>query len=109
MLGSQDHNIAYRAAERGWLTPSTVLNTAFQQNITKKFNARTTLEPFRDFRMQVEWRLDRTDAYQEYYRPGAQGGPFETQSPVRNGQFSMSFWVSTHLLPQPVSPFGQPQ
>jgi cell surface protein SprA len=92
VLGSQERTIQYRAAERGWLTPSTVLNTAFQQNISKKFNARTTLEPFRDFRMQVEWRLDRTDAYQEYFRPGAQGGPFETQSPVRNGQFAMSFW-----------------
>ncbi|GAB3642409.1 T9SS outer membrane translocon Sov/SprA [Spirosoma arcticum] len=92
VLGSQNRSIQYKAAERGWLTPSTVLNTAFQQNLTKKFNARTTLEPFKDFRMQVEWRLDRTDAYQEYFRPGAQGGPFETQSPVRNGQFSMSFW-----------------
>jgi cell surface protein SprA len=92
VLGSQNRSIQYKAAEKGWLSPSTVLNTAFQQNLTKKFNARTTLEPFRDFRMQVEWRLDRTDAYQEYYRPGAQGGPFETQSPVRNGQFAMSFW-----------------
>ena len=92
VLGSQDRTIQNKAAERGWLSPSTVQNTAFQQNISKKFNARTTLEPFRDFRMQVEWRLDRTDAYQEYYRPGSQGGPFETQSPVRNGQFAMSFW-----------------
>lgn len=92
VLGNQDHNLAYKAAEKGWLSPSTVLNTAFQQNITKKFTASTTLEPFRDFRMQINWRLDRTDAYQEYYRPGSQGGPFETFSAVRNGQFSMSFW-----------------
>lgn len=92
VLGSQDAGIKDRAAQNGWLAPSTVLNTAFQQNITKKFTANTTLEPFKDFRMQVNWRLDRTDAYQEYYRPGAQGGPFETYSPVRNGQFSMSFW-----------------
>ncbi len=92
VLGSQDHNLAYKAAQKGWLSPSTVLNTAFQQNITKKFTASTTLEPFKDFRMQINWRLDRTDAYQEYYRPGSQGGPFETFSPVRNGQFSMSFW-----------------
>ncbi|GAB4032381.1 T9SS outer membrane translocon Sov/SprA [Spirosoma jeollabukense] len=92
VLGSQDHNIVYKAADKGWLSPSTVLNTAFQQNITKKFTASTTLEPFKDFRMQINWRLDRTDAYQEYYRPGSQGGPFETFSPVRNGQFSMSFW-----------------
>ena len=92
VLGSQDHSLAYKAANKGWLSPSTVLNTAFQQNITKKFTASTTLEPFKDFRMQINWRLDRTDAYQEYYRPGSQGGPFETFSPVRNGQFSMSFW-----------------
>ena len=92
VLGSQDHGIAYKAAQKGWLSPSTVQNTAFQQNITKKFTASTTLEPFRDFRMQINWRLDRTDAYQEYYRPGSQGGPFETQTPVRTGQFSMSFW-----------------
>ncbi|QJW88397.1 cell surface protein SprA [Spirosoma taeanense] len=92
VLGSQDRTIQYRAADRGWLSPSIVQNNAFQQTIAKNFNARTTLEPFRDFRMQVEWRLTRSDAYQEYYRPGTLGGPFETQTPVRNGQFSMSFW-----------------
>jgi cell surface protein SprA len=92
VLGSQDHNIAYTAAQKGWLSPSTVLNTPFQQNLTKKFTASTTLEPFKDFRMVVNWRLDRTDAYQEYFRPGSAGGPFETFSAVRNGQFSMSFW-----------------
>ncbi|MFD2571633.1 cell surface protein SprA [Spirosoma soli] len=92
VLGSQDPAIRYKAADRGWLTPSTVLNTAFQQTLSKEFSARTTLEPFKSFRMQVEWRLNRADAYQEYYRPGALGGPFETQTPVRNGQFSMSFW-----------------
>ncbi|MBD2700937.1 cell surface protein SprA [Spirosoma sp. BT702] len=92
VLGSQDGNIVTRAAQKGWLSPSTVQNTAFQQNITKKFSANTTLEPFKDFRMVINWRLDRTDAYQEYFRPGSQGGPFETFSPVRNGQFSMSFW-----------------
>ena len=92
VLGGQDRNIAYKAAQKGWLSPSTVQNTAFQQNITKKFTASTTLEPFKDFRMQINWRLDRTDAYQEYYRPGAVGSPFDTQTPVRNGQFSMSFW-----------------
>ena len=92
VLGGQDHNIVYTAAQKGWLSPSTVQNTAFQQNITRKFTASTTLEPFKDFRMQINWRLDRTDAYQEYYRPSSPGAPFETQTPVRSGQFSMSFW-----------------
>lgn len=92
VLGSQERNIQIKAAERGWTTRSTVLNTAFQQSISKNFTASTNLEPFKDFRMNIQMRLTRTDSYQEFYRPRTIGGDFESQSPVRNGQFSMSFW-----------------
>ena len=92
VLGSQDRQIQIKAADRGWTTRSTVLNTAFQQSIAKNFTATTNLEPFKDFRMNIQMRLTRSDAYQEFYRPGTIGGDFESQSPVRNGQFSMSFW-----------------
>ncbi|GAA4402815.1 cell surface protein SprA [Nibrella viscosa] len=91
VLGDQDRRIHYKAAERGWLSPSTIQNVPFTQTISKTFNARTTLEPFKDFRMQIEARLTRSDNYQEFYRPAIPGGTFESQSPVRNGQFSMSF------------------
>ncbi|TDB65803.1 T9SS outer membrane translocon Sov/SprA [Arundinibacter roseus] len=91
VLGSQDRNIHIKAANNGWLTPSTVQNQAFQQTIQKNFTMRTTLEPFKDFRMQIEARLTRQDAYQEFYRPEDPNGQFVSQSPVRNGQFSMSF------------------
>ena len=91
VLGSQDRLIHVKAANNGWITTSTVQNQPFQQTIQKKFNFRTTLEPFKDFRMQIEGRLTRQDAYQEFYRPEDPGGNFISQSPVRNGQFSMSF------------------
>lgn len=91
VLGSQDRTIHIKAANNGWITPSTVLNQPFQQTIQKTFNMRTTLEPFKDFRMQIEARLTRQDAYQEFYRPEVPGGEFSSQSPFRNGQFSMSF------------------
>ncbi|GAB3168566.1 T9SS outer membrane translocon Sov/SprA [Telluribacter humicola] len=91
VLGSQDRSIHVKAANNGWITPSTVLNQPFQQTVQKNFNMRTTLEPFKDFRMQIEARLTRQDAYQEFYRPEFAGGQFISQSAVRNGQFSMSF------------------
>ena len=91
VLGSQDRNIHIKAANNGWITPSTVQNQPFQQTVQKNFNFRTTLEPFKDFRMQIEGRLTRQDAYQEFYRPDDIGGGYVSQSPVRNGQFSMSF------------------
>ena len=92
VLGSQDRTIQARAARNGWTSPSIVQNTPFQQTIARKFDARTTLEPFKDFRMQLDLRLTRSDAYQEFYRPRTLGGEFESQTPVRNGQFNMSFW-----------------
>ncbi len=91
VLGDQSRDIHVRAAQNGWITPSTVQNQPFQQTVQKNFNFRTTLEPFKDFRMQIEGRLTRQDAYQEFYRPDAPGGSYVSQSPVRNGQFSMSF------------------
>lgn len=91
VLGSQDRNIQYKAADRGWISKSVEQNTAFQQTIGKRFTASTNLEPFKDFRMTINMNLTRTDSYEERFRPGA-NGQYESQSPVRNGQFSMSFW-----------------
>ena len=91
VLGQQDRNFQVKAAQNGWITTSTVQNQPFQQTIAKNFSANTTLEPFKDFRMIIDARLIRQDAYQEFYRPDETGN-FASQSPLRNGQFSMSFW-----------------
>ncbi|WP_229313118.1 cell surface protein SprA [Larkinella terrae] len=91
VLGSQDRAINRKASERGWLSHSTVQNQPFTQTRGKKFDARTTLEPFKDFRITVEARLTRQDSYQEIYRPDTIGGSYKSLSPYRNGQFSMSF------------------
>jgi cell surface protein SprA len=91
VLGQQDRNFQVKAAEKGWITTSQVQNQPFQQTIAKNFSANTTLEPFKDLRMIIEARLTRQDAYQEFYRPN-ETGQFSSQSALRNGQFSMSFW-----------------
>ncbi|WAC11755.1 T9SS outer membrane translocon Sov/SprA [Dyadobacter pollutisoli] len=90
VLGQQDRNFQIKAAEKGWITKSEQQNMPFQQTIAKNFSANTTLEPFKDFRLIIEARLTRQDAYQEFYRPNTDGD-FVSQSPLRNGQFSMSF------------------
>ncbi|WP_167267074.1 T9SS outer membrane translocon Sov/SprA [Dyadobacter arcticus] len=90
VLGQQGRNFQIKAAEKGWITRSEQQNMPFQQTIAKNFSANTTLEPFKDFRLIIEARLTRQDAYQEFYRPDS-SGDFVSQSPLRNGQFSMSF------------------
>ncbi|MFN8355699.1 MAG: cell surface protein SprA [Spirosomataceae bacterium] len=91
LLGSQDPNIRFRAAENGWLSKSTVQNTPFAQTVSKTFTANTQIEPWKDFKIQLQAKLTRTDNYTELFRPTTLGGAFESQSPVRSGNFSMSF------------------
>ncbi len=92
VLGSQDSDIARRAARNGWLSASTVQNAPFTQAITRRFLATTTLEPFRDFRINVTANYNRSDNYQEFYRPGEVGAAFSSQAPVRTGSYSMSYF-----------------
>ncbi|MEZ0539506.1 T9SS outer membrane translocon Sov/SprA [Fibrella arboris] len=92
VLGSQDGDIARRAARAGWLSPSTVQNAPFTQAVTKRFLATTTLEPFRDFRINVTANYNRSDNYQEFYRPAITGAGFSSQAPIRSGSYSMSYF-----------------
>ena len=90
ITGSQDPNIRYRASENGWLTKSNVLNTPFLQVRSQNLTYRTAIEPFRDFKIQLEGRWSRTDNYQEIYRDSL-GTGFKNVSPIRSGNYSMSF------------------
>ena len=91
VLGSQDAGIRQRAAANGWLSNSTVQNEPFVQTRIRRFEATTDLEPWRDFKLFVDMRWNRSDNYQEFFRPATVGGPFESQSPLRSGNYSMSY------------------
>jgi cell surface protein SprA len=92
VMGSQNRNIHKIAAQKDWLSKSIVQNNPFTQTRGVKFNFGTRLEPFKGLTMQIRGNLTRGDSYQEMYRPETVGGGFNTLNPVRNGNFSMSFW-----------------
>jgi cell surface protein SprA len=91
ITGSQDPTIRFEAAENGWLTKSSILNTPFLQVRTQNLTYRTAIEPFRDFKIQLEGRWSRSDNYQELYRQDSAKTGFQSFSPVRSGNYSMSF------------------
>jgi cell surface protein SprA len=91
ITGSQDPNIRFRASESGWLTKSSIVNTPFLQMKTQSLTYRTAIEPFRDFKIQLEGKWNRTDNYQELYRQDSLHTGFKSFSPVRSGNYSMSF------------------
>ncbi len=92
VMGSQNRNIHKIAAQKDWLSKSIVQNNPFTQTRGVRFKFGTRLEPFKGLTMQIKGELTRGDSYQEMYRPEAVGGGFNSLNPVRNGNFSMSFW-----------------
>ncbi|WP_229235489.1 MULTISPECIES: cell surface protein SprA [Emticicia] len=91
VMGQQDPNFQIKAANNGWLSKTTAQTQPFTQTRQIKFSYRTTLEPNKDLRIQISGNMSRGDTYQEYYTADA-GGGYSAKSPVRNGNFGMSFW-----------------
>jgi cell surface protein SprA len=91
VLGSQNINILQKAENNNWLSKSKEQNLPFTQLRTKRVEFRTQIEPVKDLQIQLEARWNRTDNYQEFFRPDSTGIGFKSISPVRSGNFSMSY------------------
>ncbi|MBF9143163.1 T9SS outer membrane translocon Sov/SprA [Hymenobacter properus] len=85
------------ASSRGWYTDqSQYLNTALSSLLTETLTLRTTLEPFRDFNIQVDARRQLARNNESYYRRRVDentlqplSGPIVPQS-LGSGSFSTS-------------------
>lgn len=91
IFGGQSDGIRFKAAENGWLSPSIQQNIPFTQIRQKKLAYSTQLEPSNNLRIQIDGNYNRGDNYQEFFRPNQVGGPFLSQSPIRSGNYSMTF------------------
>ena len=91
ILGSQSQSIKETAAENGWLSQSTFLNTPFSQSFQENLSIRATLEPFKDFRITLDATRRRTTGYQEIFRYNPDTDSYETLNPIRTGSHTVSF------------------
>lgn len=92
VLGSQDQGIRERLGNQGVLSRAGNSPYQYTQNRTTNLSVQTTLEPFKDFRIQVTAKKAQTDEYRDFYRPDSLGnGPLFSQSPLRTGSYNISF------------------
>ena len=97
ILGSQDPNIRFSAAENDWLTTNPDLTNPFMQTFTNDFSVKSSIEPFRDLKIQLDAIRSNSAAFQEIYRydldssstPPMPG--FRSLTPARSGSYSISF------------------
>lgn len=90
ILGSQDPNIRHRASESDWLVNNPVLSNPFRQLQTIDMNLKATIEPFSNFKIQVDMKKSKTAQYQEIYRTDSMG-VYESFNPTRSGGYSITF------------------
>jgi cell surface protein SprA len=95
VLGSQNPDIRFKAAEKGWLTKEEDLTNPFTQTRTRAFSARANIEPTLDFKIQLDVKKDVMDSYQEIFRYNSGNDPevlngFSSLNPSRIGSYKIS-------------------
>jgi len=89
ILGSQDPSIRFRAAENGWITRSRQLTAPFVQSNNRDLNIKASIEPTRDFRVQVDAKRSNTSTFQELFK--FDSTEFASLSPTRGGSYNITF------------------
>lgn len=98
ILGSQDPNIRYRLAENGNLTRSPTQNSQFLQNKKLNYSIRSTVEPFKNFKLQVDLKRERSTNFAEVFRNDTSFyttdmEDYRSYSSLRSGSFSTT-WLT---------------
>ncbi|MEX0811553.1 MAG: cell surface protein SprA [Chitinophagales bacterium] len=79
------------AASDGWITPDTNLNYQYTQSISKNLNIKATLEPFRDFRVDLTLSKTESENFSEYFKRQFEGGPYEHLNPMTSGSYNITY------------------
>ncbi|NOR86443.1 MAG: cell surface protein SprA, partial [Bacteroidales bacterium] len=88
-----ENDITKYANHTQWLSTDSSMNTLNFNKYTTNLNARATLEPFKDLR--IELNATRTYSYtrESYYKYDDEFGAFQEYTPMERGSFSMSFFT----------------
>lgn len=90
ILGNQDPDIRWRAAQNGWLVNNPSLSDPFRQLQTTDFSIKSTVEPFSNFKVQIDMKKSKTSEYREIFRTDSLGD-YQSFNPSRNGTYNITF------------------
>ncbi len=90
VLGSQN-DIRNIAGSGGWITQDTSLNTQYKTNSSTNLTLRSTIEPIKQFRIELNASKNTSVTSQEYFRWDNINNGFNSFSPIETGSYSISF------------------
>ena len=89
-FGSQK-DIRRYAGSQGWITKSSDLNTLYKRNSTQNLTLRSTVEPIKQFRIELTANKTTSNDHTEYFRWDDAMDTFNSFSPNQSGRYSISF------------------
>jgi cell surface protein SprA len=81
------------AATQGWITNNIFLNQQFLSSYTENVDARLTIEPFKEFRIEMEATRAYSENYSEFFKVQEVGGTHQHLTPREVGTYTVSFFA----------------
>ncbi|MEM7102471.1 MAG: cell surface protein SprA [Bacteroidota bacterium] len=80
------------AAANGWITTNVFQNQQVFDNYSQTYDAKVTLEPFKDFRVELNANRSYTENHSEYFKVTTPGGDFQHLNALDAGSLTMTFF-----------------
>jgi len=91
VFGKQDNKFPFYAAEKGWITADTNLNTSVTFTSTENFNVRVSFEPIKSLRIDLNATRNFSKNSQAFFRwKEASQSYGYLNNPIESGNLSMS-------------------
>ncbi|MEM9391943.1 MAG: cell surface protein SprA, partial [Bacteroidota bacterium] len=84
-------DIRNRLASKNLLSTNPNLTAPFTQTETETIDIRADLEPFKDFKVQLNAKKTKNSAFEEIFRFDEDLGEFRSLNPSRSGAYNISF------------------
>ncbi len=92
-----------RAANRGWITDNIFLTQQVLQSHTQTYSAKITLEPFTDFKIDVDLDKNLTENFAESFKVDTFGGTYRHLNPMEMGSVTVSYMPIRTMFDRPLT------
>lgn len=86
-----ENDIRYQAGINGWLSTDSAINQLSVNKYSSDLNIRATLEPIKDFRVELSASRTYTTSTEDYYKWSEDDLSFQSYGAMERGSFSMSY------------------
>ena len=91
IAGFQDNDFVNKAAEKGWITKNTKLNSPYIMTTNTVFSGRAVIEPLSGFRINLTARRAKSNNNSEYINYNDAEDKFTLDNKSERGNFSMTY------------------